>query len=272
MRIFNRQIPNVRPEHAFVLPLLSTFAWWTMLTSLLICWYLDDKPLYESKQIYFHLMITFVSNIGASNLQPIFIIGSFVMGIFYVWTMIEEWYLRTEEKSYLRVSPHKHTTNLHIASIVFAFLGSVCMFLTSCFKLTVYDTIHNVCVTMFIVFVCTSSCCHVLCYILYYVHYKEKWFLISALAKLLWVFLSLGLVFGYVYPYVLAMRAGLRSKLWGISGAFEWALCYFYPVLLIILAFDLTMTKNSGYRAIPRYSTDQSPSTERLLKEEIELA
>ncbi|GMF06047.1 unnamed protein product [Ambrosiozyma monospora] len=44
------------------------------------------------------------------------------------------------------------------------------------------------------------------------------------------------------------MQAGLRSKYWGISGAFEWALCYFYPGLLLILAVDLCKTKSSDYK------------------------
>ncbi|GMG40200.1 unnamed protein product [Ambrosiozyma monospora] len=248
MRIFNTQFPNVKPQHAFIIPLLSTAAWWAMLTAMLVCWYIQGRPLYESKQIYFHLMVTFVSNIGATNLQPIFICGSLMMGIFYVWTMIEEWYLRTKEKTYLIVSFNKHTTNLHIAAIVFALLGSFCILMTSCLKLTKFDTAHNCFVTLFIVFVCTSSCCHVLCYLLYYAHYKVRWFLISALIKIIWILAALSLVFGYVVPFVMAMQAGLKSKLWGISGAFEWSLCYFYPVVLLILSVDLCKTKSSDYK------------------------
>ncbi|GME71254.1 unnamed protein product [Ambrosiozyma monospora] len=247
MLLFGKKFINVKPKHAFILPLISTAAWWGMLTAMLVCWMIQGRPLYGSDHVYFHSFITFLSNVGATNLQPVFICGSACMGIFFVWTTWEEYYLRTPQRRYLMPSINKHTRGLHIASIVFAGLASFSILMVSCFKNNKFGYVHNSFVGLFIVFDFFMAVCHISAYVLYYRHYqdyaKRNWFFYSALIKFIWIILALGLVIGYLTLYRLAHSDGDTSKEWGYSGVCEWSLCFVFPILLITMSFDLWTTK-----------------------------
>ncbi|GMG53690.1 unnamed protein product [Ambrosiozyma monospora] len=247
MLLFGKKIINVKPKHAFILPLISTASWWGMLTAMLVCWIVQGRPLYGSDHVYFHSFITFLSNVGATNLQPVFISGSACMGVFFVWATWEEYYLRTPERHYLMPSINRHTRGLHISSIVFAAIASFSILMVSCFKNSRFGHVHNSFVGLFIVFDFLMAVCHIAAYVLYYRHYQHycnrNWFLCSALIKFVWIILALGLVIGYLTMYRLAHKDGDTSKEWGYSGVCEWSLCFIFPVLLITLSFDLWTTK-----------------------------
>jgi len=93
MKLGSLNIPNVKPQHAWILPLISLFAWWAMLIAMMVVWFAQGKPELGTYHPAMHRFIVYLSNDAARNLQPIFICGAGGMGIFYVWSVIEDYHL-----------------------------------------------------------------------------------------------------------------------------------------------------------------------------------
>ncbi|KAG7837251.1 hypothetical protein KL939_000355 [Ogataea angusta] len=245
--------PNVRPRWAFILPLLSVAAWWGMLIAMIVCWVAQGRPNYEQEHIYMAHLIVYLSNVGATNLQGLFIAGTATMGVFFVWSVVEETYLRSRRKRYLLPRFRRTATALHVACIILTFLASLSIFFVSCFKDTEYDTVHLTFVGIFIVLDLFWAICNISLYFIYARHYTHfKWFKWSAWLKVVWLIVGIGLAVGYVACMRVASIHGDASRLWGVSAVFEWALCFWFGVIMFLFSVDLGLRS----KADSDYQTD----------------
>ncbi|KAH3662005.1 hypothetical protein OGAPHI_006186 [Ogataea philodendri] len=255
IRLGSFNSPNVRPRWAFFLPLLSVAAWWAMLIAMVVCWVAQGRPNYEDLHVYMAHLIIYLSNVGATNLQGLFIAGAATMGVFFVWTMIEEMYLRSRRKRFLLPSFRRTATVLHVACIIFTFLSSLSIFLVSCLKDTKFSTAHYTFVALFIVLNLFWAICNISLYFIYWKHYPHfPWFKWSACLKLVWLILAIGLAIGYVVTMRVANFRGNQSKLWGVSGVLEWTLCFWFGVVFFILSVDIGLRSKGD----ADYPTDSS--------------
>lgn len=248
MKIGSLKLPNVKPQHAWILPLISLFGWWAMLVALMICWFAKGRPILDTFHSEMPHYIVYLSNIAATDLQPIFIVGSAVMGIFFVWAVIEDYYLRTPEKNYFPVTFHWFVTLVHATAIAMSIIASLCILMTSCLKDNwQYSRPHSVFVVLFVIFVFVYLCCHSLAFILHYRHYKIKYFLYSAIAKIVWTCIAIVLVVCYGAFMGKGNAEGNGSVYWGYSAVLEWSLVFFYGTMMFIIMFDLRRSSYGDY-------------------------
>ena len=94
-----------------------------MLIAMLSCWGAQGRPIYSFMNGEYQNPV-YISDIGATNLQPLFISCSGFQAIFFVGTLIMGFYLRYKSG---KIQPYisKHQPRLAIASIVCAAIGQL---------------------------------------------------------------------------------------------------------------------------------------------------
>lgn len=246
MKIGKLTLPNIKPEHAWILPMISLFGWWAMLVALMICWFAKGRPILDTDHSEMPHFIVYLSNIAATDLQPIFIVGSGIMGIFFVWAVIEDYYLRTKERDYFPPIFHWFLTAVHALAIALAIIGALCILMVSCLKDNwQYSRPHSVFVILFVIFIFCYLCAHSLAFLIHYRHYKIKYFLTSAIVKIVWTCIAIVMVVCYGAFMGKANSEGLHSKYWGYSAVMEWTLVFWYGTMMFIISSDLRK-KNYG--------------------------
>lgn len=80
-------------NYYFLVPIISFLPWYIMLTTMLTVWIHQGRPQYEFMK--HHHSLVFISDIGATNLHPLFIICSFWEGAGYCYTVACEYYQRS---------------------------------------------------------------------------------------------------------------------------------------------------------------------------------
>ncbi|GMF52799.1 hypothetical protein B5S28_g5283 [[Candida] boidinii] len=236
MKFIGLNLPNVKPKYSFILPLLAMSVWWIMLIALLTRWVTEGKPIYPN--IHHMTWLVYLSNIGATNLQGVFIALTALQGIFYVWSTIQELNLR--RKYYLlplienKNSTFRNTKNYHYFSIFSSSIASTSILLVSCIRDDKYGNVHMSFVVIFIIFVFLSLISNLIAYILYSIEYpyEKTYFTISYIYKIIFIIIGVGL----------AIAFGVLSgkDIYGPAASCEWALCFFYGLMFIIISIDLT--------------------------------
>lgn len=91
--------------------------------------------------------IAYISDIGATGLQPLFIAGSTVTVVVFDVCFVSERWLRHKG----RLAHNTSTTQkvLSILSCVFAIIGAIGLIILTCMKDTVYQTAHDTCLVIF---------------------------------------------------------------------------------------------------------------------------
>lgn len=228
-----------RVFHYYLLPLACAATWWTMLVALMAAWCIQGKPKYSWQSSYQNPI--YISGIGATNLQPVFIVGAAVQGIFFAATVVMEFLLRKRGQLQLYTFPAQR--GLSIACIVLGCLGQVCIVLVSCFKTTVFETFHLSMVGGFVGFV-FLSCVLNLTVTGYFAFYPERlstasgsvcrWsnvYMIAFWMKLTWLIVAMV----FVVLFFLYMATDEKS----LSSIFEWAISFWYGFLMLLWAADL---------------------------------
>ncbi|KAI5965708.1 uncharacterized protein KGF55_001070 [Candida pseudojiufengensis] len=197
----------------------------------------------------------FLSDIGATNLQPLFISCSGFQAIFFVGTLIMGLYLRKKHKIQPYISHHQ--PRLAIASIICAIIGQLAILFVSIFNTKNFNTVHLSMVGIFIAFIFLACCCDFgVSYIfgsrgakLDPIHHgtvfgKSRFanlYFVSFVAKIIWLIVAIVLAacFGYY------MKHGNDS----LSARFEWSICFWYGFLLILWSMDLFPSAVRKYRS-----------------------
>lgn len=237
--------------HYYLIPIVALVVWWGQLIALLVAWYVQGSPTYNSGK---HQNPVYISDIGATNLQPLFIACTGFQLIFFLGTLIMEFVLRKKRKLQPYVS--KKQTIFAIISIICAVIGQLGILFVSIFKTTRFHTVHLSFVGVFIFFIFWACFFNFLNSFIFgnypqrlcpnhekVVFGNHRWanlYMVSFFIKLLWLMaaLSFAVVFGYY------MKHGNRS----LSASFEWTIAFWYGLLLLLWSLDLFPSAVKHYR------------------------
>lgn len=229
--------------HYYLIPLVSLVVWWGMLTALLICWAAQGKPQYSWNDKYQNP--AYISDLGATNLQPLFISCAGFQAIFFIGTLVMEYYLRRAKK----LQPYVSTKQgkFAIVSIVCSVLSQAGIILVSIFKTTAFHEVHLSMVAVFIIFAFFTCLFNFLNSFIFgnyptrlspnhekVIFGKHRWanlYMVSFFLKLLWL---IGAVF-FACLFGGYMKTGKPS----LSAIFEWTISYWYGLLLVMWSIDL---------------------------------
>lgn len=202
-------MPIPKPgNYFFLVPIVALVPWYGMLMAMLICWAGQGHPLYAFMDPEDKQNVVYISDIGATNLNPLFIACAGWQGLFYVITVACEFYqrsgywpfrLRANYKtsaddgstSELSVNTMKSQysemlasarflmppwytrdeRNLIFASFVNGLIGELALLFCSIFTTAKYHTVHITMVVIFIIFLFFSVCCNIAEYMVMGRHY-----------------------------------------------------------------------------------------------------
>ena len=141
-------------NYFFLVPWIAFIPWYGMLITMLICWAAQGHPIYwfmDTDQFP-----VYISDIGATNLKPLFIACAGWQGLGYALTLLLEFVLR--ETRYLNPWFTKTERNLILASFVCGGLAQIALLMVSIFSTAKHHHVHIGMLAVFIVFMFFSSC------------------------------------------------------------------------------------------------------------------
>lgn len=196
----------------------------------------------------------YISDVGATNLQPLFISCTGFQLIFFVGTLIMEFVLRTKHRLQPYISSKQ--PKFAIASIVCALLGQLGILFVAIFSTVSFHTVHLSMVAVFIFFVFWACFFNFLNSFIFgnfpqrlhpnherVIFGKHRWanlYMVSFFFKLFW--LAAAGVFAILFGYY--MKVGKDS----LSAIFEWTISFWYGLLLVLWAIDLFPSAVKHYR------------------------
>lgn len=238
--------------HYYLVPLVALVVWWGMLTAMLICWGVQGRPVYsfmDEKQ-----NPVYISDVGATNLQPLFISCAGFQAIFFVGSLIMDFVLRKKHK--LQPFVLKRQPKLAIASIVCAIIGQLGILFVAIFNTNAFHRVHISMVGVFIAF-CFFACLFNFFNSFIFGNYphrlspnhekvifsNHRWgnlYMVSFWFKCFW--LVCAAVFACFFGAY--MKKDKNSK----SAVFEWLISYWYGLLLVMWSMDLFPSAVKHYR------------------------
>lgn len=214
--------------HHWWLAVLSAIVWWGMLIALLACWAAQGHPVY-----YWitdrNKTILFISDVAATNLQPIFISCSAVQGLLFALALASERLLRHNGR--LLPNNRRREKWSSVGAIVCAVVGQLGILFVSIFNTRYFSSTHTDFLVVFIVFVGVSSLFSIYEYFYLDKHYRDflslRW---SLGLKISWFIIELALAVAF---------AGTHNKHVNVSAVLEWLVSFIYPFYTLIIAYDL---------------------------------
>jgi len=140
----------------WVFPLFSALVWLSMLLAMLLVWVTNGKPHLSSMSPTQH--IAYISDIGATNLQPLFIAMSTVTVVVFDISFILERYLRHSGRLAANTSTWQKVLSLF--TIFFSLVGAAGLISLSILDTLHHHTLHDTFLVVFIAgYVLTAICC-----------------------------------------------------------------------------------------------------------------
>lgn len=195
-------------NYFFLVPLVALVPWYGMLMAMLICWAGQGHPLYSFMDPNVRQFPVYISDIGATNLNPLFIACAGWQGLFYVITVACEFYQRSgywpfrlrakyktsaddgsetglsansmkSQYSELLASSRflmppwytRDERNLIFAAFVNALIGELALLFCSIFTTAKFHDVHIAMVVVFIIFLFFSVVCNIAEYLVMGRHY-----------------------------------------------------------------------------------------------------
>lgn len=238
--------------HYYLIPIVAAVVWWGMLIALLACWGAQGHPVYafmsnQQNPVY-------LSDIAATNLQPLFISCVGFQMIFFVGTIIMGFVLRKTHKIQPYVS--KHQPRLAIASIILACIGELAILFVSIFKTTRFPHVHITMVGVFIVFIFLSCICDYSITFIFgnsssrlhpnherVVFGTGRWsnlYMVTFFFKLFWIICAI--------VFAVCFGALMANDYYSTSAVFEWIICFWYGFLLLLWSVELIPSAVKSYR------------------------
>jgi len=249
--------------HYYLVPLVSLVVWWGMLIALLSAWYIQGQPMYSFMDSRLHPL--YISDIGATNLQPLFISCVGFQSIFFVGSLVMECYLRTHGKLQPYVS--RKQLRLSILSIICACIGQLGILFVSIFNTRAFHTVHLTMVGVFILFIFFT------CLFNFFISFifgnfpqrlnpahekvifgKHRWsnvYMVSFFMKALWLAASIA----FALCFGIFMKNGRKS----LSACFEWTISFWYGLLLVMWAMDLFPSAVKHYKVAHAEEYEDEP-------------
>lgn len=253
--------------HWYLVPLIALVVWWGMLIALLLCWSIQGHPIYAfmgntpQNPVY-------ISDVGATNLQPLFISCVGFQAIFFAGTPLLEHYLRSSYK----LQPYVSTKQPRIAipSIVCAVIGQLGILFVSIFNTNAFHSVHMSMVALFIVFIFFSCAFNFLNSFIFgwypkrlspdherVIFGKSRWqnlYMVSFLMKCVWLMVA----FICAVCFGCFMAKGNES----MSARFEWTLSFWYGLLLLMWTIDLFPSAIKHYKRTHPLQYPPTPPSE----------
>lgn len=231
-------------NYYFLIPLVGAFLWDAMLITMMVCWAGQGHPSYAF--IGHYQKVVYISHIGATNLQPVFICGAGAQGIFYCLTLITEHRLRRSGK--LQYWFKKNERNLIFAGCIIGAIGQLGILLCACLNIKSFRPVHHGVLYMFVACVLISLICIMVEYLMMALHYRKihvthklmNKFMVSFLLKLAWTIIA--------GVFALCFAAMPDDS---VSAEFEWTLAFWYTFLFVIFAWDLFPAAKKAHKNSP---------------------
>jgi len=173
--------------------------------------------------------IAYISDIGAHQLQPLFIAGGTVTVVTFTFTFVAERWLRHRKTLAMNTSWFQKV--LSILATIFAIIGMIGLIILTCLNDVDHDTAHDTCLVIFIagyiisaIFICWE-------YQRLGIHHREHRILrISFWIKLMFIFVELGLAIAFG---VLGDKKHYNS-----AAVVEWVISLVYSFYVWSFAID----------------------------------
>lgn len=218
--------------HHWGLPLFGAVCWWGMLIALIVAWSIQGKPIYKVQYQSTNWFV-YISDVGATNLQPIFISCAGAQGLCYVLATVSERYLRHAG----RLVPNRRRLEKVLAgfSIGLGIIGQLGILFVSIFNTNAFPHVHVAMLCVFIVFTGLSILCVIGEFFLLDRAYSGiRRLKISYAFKTLFFICALALAVSF---------AALHHKR-NAAAVCEWTLSFLYGFYLLSLVYDLWPAHN----------------------------
>lgn len=192
-----------RPGNYFLLlPWIAFIPWYGMLIAMLVCWAAQGHPIYWF--MHTEQFPVYISDIGATNLRPLFIACSGWQGLGYVFMIACEFFQRAghwpfrlrnkrsaalDESDFNQMSAYsqrllsgkylmppyftKDERNLIFASFIMGCISQLGLLFLTIFSTAKYNKVHKAMLGVFIAFLFISICCYITEYFLLGRHYAS---------------------------------------------------------------------------------------------------
>lgn len=240
------------------LPAFAGTVWLGTLLGMLLYWVTAGEPHYS--EMGAGQRIAYISDIGATFLQPLFIAGSTTMVVIFDLAFISERWLRHKGRL-----THNYAVSekvLSIFAIIFAIVGAAGLILLSIFDTKQYPTVHDSMLVVFIagyvisaIFICAE-------YQRLGIHFREYRILrVSFWIKLAFIFIEVALAIAFG---VLEFSGHYNS-----SAILEWTISLIYifckpyhtltTILHLATANDHASRRLLFHHRLPARDADQTP-------------
>lgn len=242
--------------HYYIIPLVCMVTWWGMLIAFLSAWSLQGEPIYpEMTQVH---RLIYLSDIGATNLQPLFISCAGFQAIFFVGTLLMEIILRKQHK----LQPYVTNAQFVIAilSLIAGCIGQLGIIFVSIFNTNEHHTVHLSMLGVFIAFCFIAIFLNLLNSFLFGIFTRRltpehkiffgknrfvNIYMIVCVIKAFWL--------ATASSFALAFAMFMKKSESNSAAIFEWILCFWYGLILLIWSIDL-------FPAAIRYYTRNTPT------------
>ncbi|GAB7359375.1 hypothetical protein MBLNU230_g6026t1 [Neophaeotheca triangularis] len=225
------------------LPLFAGLCWLGTLLGMLLSWVTDGKPIYDNMSA--GQTIPYISTIGATYLQPLFIAGSAVCVVVFDLAFISERWLR--HKGRLTQNYSNWEKVLSVLATIFAVIGAIGLILLTCFNTVDFPRVHDACLAIFIVGYIISAIFICAEYQRLGIHFRSERILrISFWIKLAFIIIEIALAIAFV---TLGQQGNYTR-----AAVLEWlvSLLYIFYIWSFIIDFlPATRTKAKEHRYPP---------------------
>jgi hypothetical protein len=252
--------------HWYLVPIIALVVWWGMLIAMLSAWSLQGHPIYAFMGQTTQDPV-YISDIGATNLQPLFISCAGFQALFFVGTLLMEYMLRQRHKLQPYVSTKQ--PKFAIALIVSAAIGQLGILFVSIFNTNAFHPVHISMVGIFIAFCCIACVFNFMNSfifgwyparllpdhekVVFGLNRMQNLYFVSFVAKCVWLVAAA--------IFAICFGAYMHSGNDSLSAIFEWTISFWYGVLLIMWAIDLFPSAIKHYK---RRHPDEFPNERRL--------
>ncbi|KAE8551637.1 hypothetical protein EYB25_005527 [Talaromyces marneffei] len=253
----------------WVFPVISACMWLAMLIAMISTWAAKGKPHYSNMPA--RRTIPYISDIGATGIQPLFIAGSAVTVVFLDLSFLAERWLR--HSGQLLRNKGRFDKACSIISIIFSFLGAAGLILLSIFNDVDYDEVHDSMLGLFIGGYLISAIFICLEYLRLGVAYRKQHrvLFVSFWIKLLFIVIELGLAISFG---VLSRRTPGGTD---AAAVLEWVIAFVFTFYVLSFIIDLLPSVRTrrhipqGERALHmnRLSTSSGPQHEVTYEEPV---
>ncbi|KAJ3505479.1 hypothetical protein NLJ89_g7392 [Agrocybe chaxingu] len=212
------------------IPIAAAGMWFSTLLAMLIVWLASGRPRYVSMEG----SIAYISDIGASNVKPLFVTGCAITGLGFFLSLVVERYLRHSG----RLMPNMRTRERVFSSfaILGSFIGGLGLLFLSIFDTKRYTQAHRICLLVFVVGVALSAIFTVIEYrwiskdFAEHRQVKTAYCAKAAIASILII-----LAIGFAVALFSAPNAG---------AILEWTIAFGFTFYLLTFYYDLRLSKN----------------------------